>query len=159
MFKPAAELRGTRRVYAARRDFAFKTRNSAAADWTRRRHCKNDFRACALFGNRRFYCRNYIARLYEPYVVANANVLTRNLVGIVQGRAGDYRACERNRLQFRNRRKDARSTNLNGNRLDSRFCALGRVLVCARPTRTVGSRAEDIVELALVDLDDGAVDR
>ena len=91
-------------------------------------------------------------------MVANANVLTRNLVGIVQGRAGDYRASERNGLQLRDRRQNAGAPNLHRDRLDSRLRALGRIFVCARPTRAVSGRAEDFVELALVNLDDGAVD-
>ena len=91
-------------------------------------------------------------------MVADPDVLARNLVGVVEGRAGDDRPSERNGLQLRDRRQNAGAPNLHRDRLDSRLRALGRIFVGARPARAVSGRAEDFVEPALVYLDDGAVD-
>ena len=91
-------------------------------------------------------------------MVADADVLPGDLVGVVERRPRDGRARELRRPQFRDRRQDARAPDLDGDRLDDRLRALRLVLVGARPAGTVRRRAQDAVKSAFVDLDDGAVD-
>ena len=91
-------------------------------------------------------------------MVADADVLPRDLVGVVESRAGYHGPRERNGLQLRDGREDPGAPHLDRYRLDRGLRALRGVLVGACPARTVRSRAEDRVEPALVDLHDRAVD-
>ena len=158
MLEPAAELRGARRIYASRRDFAFEAHHLASADGTCGRHLEDLLGAGALLGDGRLDRGDDVAGLHEPDAVADADVLARDLVRIVERRTRDDGSGELDRLQFRDGSEDSGASDLDGDRLERRLRALGRVLVGARPARSVGGRAEDVVEPALVDLDDGAVD-
>ena len=158
MLETALELGGTGGIDAARRHFALQPLDRSAADGTDRRHLKDLLGARALFGDDGINRRNDIAGLDEPDVVADTDVLTDDLVGVVQRRTGNRGTREVRRTELGNRRQDARAPDLDGNRLDDRLRTLGRVLVGTRPAGTVRGRSEDIVEPTLVDLDDRAVD-
>ena len=158
VLEAAAELRGARGVDAPRRDLAIETRDGSAAHRALRRHAEDLLRPCALLGNRRLYRGDHVSRLDEPDMVADPDVLPRDLVGVVERRAGYHGPRERNGLKLRDGREDPGAPDLDRYRLDGGLSALGRVLVGAGPARTVRGRAEDRIEPALVDLHDRAVD-
>ena len=158
MLKPSLQLRRAGRIDAPCRHLALQSFDRTTADGTDRRHLKDLLGARALFGDDGVNRRNDIAGLDEPDVVADTDVLTDDLVGVVQRRTGNRGTREVRRTELGNRRQDARAPDLDGNRLDDRLRTLGRVLVGTRPAGTVRGRSEDIVEPTLVDLDDRAVD-
>ena len=158
MLDAPRELRRTHRVDTADGNLTFRPHDGAAADRTRRRHGKGLLRARALLGNDGINRRNDIPRLHQPHVVSDPDVLPRDLVRIVQRRTRDHGPRQLRRLQFRDWRQNARPPHLHGDRLDDRLRPLGRILVGARPSRAVCRRAENVVELPLVNLDDSAVD-
>ena len=158
MLHTPPQLRRTARVHAPQRHLLRETFHLAAADRTGGRHLEHLLRARALFRDRRFDRGDHVPRLHEPHMVADADILPRDLVGIVQRRAGDRRSRQLHRTQLGDRRQHARPTDLHGDALQHRLRALGRVLVGARPPRTVRRRPERRIEIAFVQLHDRAVD-
>ena len=91
-------------------------------------------------------------------MVAYADILACHLIGVVQRRAGDCRAGQLHGLELRDRRQDARAAHLHRYALNDGLRPLRRILVRARPARTVRRRAKRVVEPPLVQLHHGAVD-
>ena len=151
------ELRGAEEVRAPDGDLALRAGDGRAADGARLRHAELDFRAGSLFRQDGHDGRNHFAGLLDQDVVSDADVLAADVVLVVERRAGDHGAGERDGPQLRDRREDAGAADLHGDRLDDRLGAFGFVLERARPARRLGGRAERRVERTVVDLDDRAV--
>ena len=115
MLDPPRKLRGTHRVHAAHRDFAFLADDLAAADGTCSRHLEDPLLARPLFRNDRINRRDDVPRLHEPHVVADPDVLPRDLVRIVERRPRDHGPRELRRLEFGDRREDSRTPHLHRN--------------------------------------------
>ena len=151
------ELRGAEEIRAADGDFALGARNGRAADRTRLRHAEFDLRAGALLRQDGDDRGDDFARLLDQDVVADADVLSADVVLVVQRRAGDVRAGERDGAQLRDGREDAGAADLHRDRLDDRLGALRLVLERARPARRLGGGTERRVKRTVVDFDHRAV--
>ena len=100
---------------------------------------------------------NDLARLFYRHHVADADVLARDFLRVVQRRARDSRAADGHRLQFRHRRQNPRAPDLDDDVAQTRLGALGRVLVRHRPARGFARQAEPRALPEIVHLDHRAV--
>ena len=90
-------------------------------------------------------------------MVANADILPRYLVGVVQRRPRYRRTCELRGPQLRNGGEYARAPDLHRYRLHDSLRALGLVFVGPRPARAMGGRPKRFVKVPLVELYHGSV--
>ena len=102
--------------------------------------------------------RNYIAGALQDDAVADADVLTLDLVFVMQGRAGDDHAAHRDRLQYGNRRQRARASDLDRDIPQPGLGLLGRKLVGQRPARRAAHHAQALLPIASVHFVDDPVD-
>ena len=158
MLHAPQQLGRTRRVHAPQGDLPLQPNDLASAYRARRRHRKNLLAAGPLLRHRRLDGRNHVPGLHQPHMVAYADILACHLIGVVQRRAGDCRAGQLHGLELRDRRQDARAAHLHRYALNDGLRPLRRILVRARPARTVRRRAKRVVEPPLVQLHHGAVD-
>src|SRR5262249_26652488 len=89
---------------------------------------------------------------------ADAQVLARQLIEVVQRRVDDLRAADAHGVELRDRRYRAGSPNIKIDRADDRLRRLGRVLERDRPPRRLRGRAQLELLFAAIDLDHDAVD-
>ena len=90
--------------------------------------------------------------------VADAHVLARDLVLVVQGRVRDHHAADGDRLEPRDRRQRAGAPDLDVDGLEDGARLLGRELARDRPARGARDEAEPLLQVEPVDLVDDAVD-
>ena len=102
--------------------------------------------------------RDDVAGALHDDRVADAHVLARDLVLVVQRRVGDDDAADRDRLQLGDRRQRAGAADLDLDRLDDRRRPLGGEFVRDRPARAARDEAEPLLQREVVDLVDDAVD-
>ena len=102
--------------------------------------------------------RDDVAGALHDDRVADAHVLPRDLVLVVQRGVRHHDAADRDRLQLRDRRQRAGAPDLNLDRLEHGRRPLGRELVRRRPARAARDEAQPLLERQIVDLVDDAVD-
>ena len=102
--------------------------------------------------------RDHVARALHDDGVADAHVLARDLVLVVQRGVLDDDAADRDRLQLGDRRQRAGAADLNLDTLEHGRRALGRELVRDRPAGTARDEAQPLLQREVVDLVDDAVD-
>ena len=90
--------------------------------------------------------------------VADANALPAHLEQVVQGRVRDRRAADEDRLELGHRRQLAGAADLDLDRVERRRPLLRRILLRHRPARLARLEAELVLQGAVVDLVDDAVD-
>ncbi len=90
--------------------------------------------------------------------VADADVLARDLVLVVQRRVGNDHATHRNRLELGHRRQRARAAHLDLDIAQDRCRLLGRKLVRDGPSRRARHEAEPLLQIEPVHLVDDTVD-
>ena len=100
-----------------------------------------------------------LAGLLDAHRVAFADVLAGDLGGVVQGRAGDGRTREEDRLQFGDRRDHAGAADLHADRAQGGLGLVGREFERHGPVRELARRAGPALVFEAVDLHDGAVGR
>ena len=102
--------------------------------------------------------RNDVAGALHDDRVADAHVLARDLVLVVQGGVGDDDAADRHGLELGDRRQRAGASDLDLDRLDDRRRLFGGKLMRGRPARRARHEAEPLLQREVVDLVDDAVD-
>ena len=111
----------------------------------RARHARHDF-------------RDDVAGAAHDHVVADANALSAHLEQVVQRRVRDRRSADEDRLELGDRRQLAGAADLDLDRVEARRLLLRRVLLRHRPARLARLEAEPLLQGAVVDLVDDAVD-
>ena len=106
----------------------------------------------------REHLRDDVAGALHHHRVADAHVLARDLVLVVQGGVGDDDAADGHGLELGDRRERAGAADLDVDRLDDRHRLLGWELVRDRPARRARDEAEPLLQREIVDLVDDAVD-
>ena len=103
------------------------------------------------------HLRDDVARLLDGDGVADADVLAREVLVVVEGRAADGRPREEDRLELGDGRQDARPPHLDDDRRHPRRRLLGRELVGEGPARELRRRPEPLLVEDGAHLQDGAV--
>ena len=104
------------------------------------------------------HLRDHVARALDHDGVADANILARNLVLVVQRRVLHDDAANGDRIEPRDRRERAGAANLDVDRAQHRRRALRRKFVRDSPSRRARDEAEALLIREIVDLVDDAVD-
>ena len=94
----------------------------------------------------REHLRNHVAGALHQNRVADAHVLARNLVLVVQGGVGDDDAADGHGLELGDWRERAGAADVDLDRLDDRRRLLGRELVRDRPARRARDEAEPLLQ-------------
>ena len=102
--------------------------------------------------------RNDVAGALHDDGVADAHILARDLVLVVQGRALHDDAADGDGLQPRDRRQRAGASDLNLDAVEERGRAFGRELVGNRPTWRAGRITETGLKREIVDFVNDAID-
>ena len=102
--------------------------------------------------------RDHVARALHDDRVADAHVLARDLVLVVERRVRDHDAADRDGLELRDRSERAGPPDLDLDPFKHGRGALGRKFVRQRPARRPGDEAEAGLQGEVVDLVDDAVD-
>ena len=163
MFEPFARLRLARQTARAAQNnicltvFAQIARRRRAAGrtrfWKRERHGSGRARITHHAHNLGYH----IARALDDYRVANADILARNLIGIMQGGIAHAHATNRDLLQFGNRRKRTCAPHLNVDILQHGCRLLRRKFMCDRPARRARYKAQPVLIVERINLIDHAV--
>ena len=117
--------------------------------------------ACALrppLGHHRNDLRDHVAGALQHDRVADADVLARDLVLVVQRRILHQHAADIHRLQPRHRRQRAGAADLDSDVLQHRHRLLGRELPRDRPARRAPDEPKPRLQRQVVDLVDHAID-
>ena len=102
--------------------------------------------------------RDDVAGALHDDGIADADVLARDLVLVVQRRVRDDNAADRNRLELCDRRQRASAANLNFNAAQHRRRLFGGELVRDGPARRARHESEPLLIIETVHLVDDAVD-
>ncbi|KAF5034080.1 hypothetical protein DSECCO2_599960 [anaerobic digester metagenome] len=108
--------------------------------------------------NHREYLWDDLAGLAHQHNVANGNLLFVDKILIVQHRAGNGRACQRDRLKHRSRGQHAGAPHLDLNIQERRRLFLRRVFICNCPARKFCGLAESFSICKAIYFYNGAVD-
>ena len=103
------DLRRAPRIHATHRDLALALDDGLAAGRAARRHRERLRVLRPLLEEDARDLRDDVARLLDGDGVADAHVLAREVLHVVERRAADGRAREEDRRELRDRRQDARS--------------------------------------------------
>ena len=155
MFDPAAQLRAARVVRAFPGDTFL--RNMAATGRTCRWHFKNFLRAVAEFFFDLHDGRDDFAGFFDENGVADADVFALDFLLVVEGRARDRAAGDKDGLKLCNRGERAGAADLDGDVQELGFGALGFVFVGDRPAGGFGGGSEFAAQGEAVELYDRAV--
>ena len=98
-----------------------------------------------------------VAPLLDDDGVPDADVLSRQVLVVVERGALDRRSGELDRVEVRDRRERPRAADVHADLAHDGRGLLGRELVGERPARRLGGRAELALRRPVVDLDDHAV--
>ena len=101
---------------------------------------------------------NHVARTSDDDGIAGSDILTENLVHVVQGGVGHRDTADLYGLQPGNRGHGAGTSDLELDRLDERQLLPGGELACDGPTRMMAGRTQADLIGDPVDLEDHAVD-
>ena len=104
------------------------------------------------------HLRDDIAGALDDHGVADAHVLARDLVLVVQRRVLHDDAADGDRLELGHRRQRAGAADLDVDVVDDRGRLLGREFVRDRPARAARDEAEPLLPVEPVELVDDAVD-
>ena len=137
-------------------DLAQRRRTADRADVGK--HVGRRFRRALFESTHLQNLRDDVAGALHAHRVADAHVLARDLVLVVQRGVGDDDAADRDGAQFGDRRQRAGAADLDLDRLDDRRRLLGREFVGDRPARTARDEAEPLLQGERIDLVDDAVD-
>ena len=102
--------------------------------------------------------RDHVAGALHDHLVADAHVLARDLVLVVQRGVRDHDAADGDRLQLGDRRQRAGAADLDRDVVERGDRLLGRELVRDRPARRAADETEAVLQREVVDLVDHAVD-
>ena len=102
--------------------------------------------------------RNDVAGALDHDRVADAHILARDLVFVVQRGVLHHHAADRDGLQFRDRRELAGAADLDVDVEQHGFGLLGREFVRDGPARAARHEAQPLLQIEAVDLVDDAVD-
>ena len=105
------------------------------------------------------HLRDDLAGLLDADGIAFTDILAGDLVGVVQGRAGDGRAGEQDGIKFGDRCDGTRTTDLHADLAEDSLGLVGRELERHRPVRELTRRAGASLVLEAVDLHHRAVGR
>src|SRR5262249_19813700 len=114
--------------------------------------------ARALVRHHRDYLWNDIAGALNDDVIALTDVLTGDLICVVEGGAAHDHAADRDRLQLGHGREGAGAADLDPDGAQDRLRLLGRELVGERPARRATYHAQTVLPVEAVHLVDDAVD-
>ena len=145
MLEAALELRGAAGVAASHGNLSVHALGRRAAHGADRREHVGRRALLALLLDDAVDRGDHVPGLHKPHMVADAYVLRGDLLGVVEGRAGDDAARQLDRLQLRDGRQHARAPDLHRYRAQDGLRALRRVFVRPRPARRMRSRAEGVV--------------
>ena len=152
-------LRGADETAAAAMvDRALLAHDMAGADRAQGRHAEVRHVAGARPGNAADDLGDHVAGAAHDHPVADANALPAHLEQVVQGRVRDRRSADEDRLELGHGRELAGAADLDLDRLERRRSFLRRVLLRHRPARLARLEAELVLQRAVVDLVDDAVD-
>ena len=152
-------LRGAEQAAAAAViDAALLARDAAAAHRAFARHAEIRNVAVARTIDPADHFGDDIAGAPDDHRVADAHVLAPHLEQVVQRRVRDRRAADEHRLELGDRRQLAGAADLDLDRVQQRRLLLRRVLLRHRPARLARLEAEPLLQRAIVDLVDDAVD-
>ena len=112
----------------------------------------------AALDQRRDHLRDHVAGAHHDHLVADADVLARQVLLVVQGRGGDGDAADVDRLQHREGDEVAGAADVPDDVEQLRRRRRRRELPGDRPARLAADDAELAPERPLVDLDHDAVD-
>ena len=152
------DLRRARRVRAARHRFTRRMIDVRSADRAAVGHFEAAHFLGALGENRADDARNHVAGARDEHGIADADVVALDIVGVVQRRALDRHAADRDRFQHGVgiERSGAPDADHDVEKLRTRLARLE--LKGDRPTRIARDDAEPLLQREIVDLDDDAVD-
>ncbi len=102
--------------------------------------------------------RDHVAGALQDHGVAHADVLARDLIGIVQGGVLDHHPAHGHRAQARHRRDRPGAADLDVDGVQHGAGPLGRELAGDGPARRAGDEAEPLLPVQPVDLVDHPVD-
>src|ERR1044071_7054145 len=85
--------------------------------------------------------RDDVAAFFDDDRVADAHVLARELVEVVQRRVHDLRAADAHGIELRDRRDGAGASDIQVDVADDRLRGFGRILERDRPARRTGSNS------------------
>src|SRR6185437_1711602 len=143
---------------AAPRDHALLAHGDAVAD----RATVGELVRLAALGaaveHDRYDLRDHVAGALEDHGVALAHVLAGDFVFVVERRALDDHAADRDRFQDRDRGQGALAADLDADFLEDCLRPFGREFVRERPARGAADHAEPPLQFQVVDLVDDAVD-
>ena len=102
--------------------------------------------------------RDHVAGALHDHLVADAHVLARDLVLVVQRGVRHHHAADGDRLQLGDRGERAGAADLDRDVVEGGDRLLGREFVRDRPARRAADEAEAVLQREVVDLVDHAVD-
>src|SRR3984957_7459796 len=123
-----------------------------------RKYVRLRFRMRPLVKNDGENLRNHVAGALHQNRVADAHVLARNLILIVQSGVGNDDAADGHRSKLGDWRERAGAADVDLDRLDDRRRLLGREFVRDRPARGARDEVEPLLQREIIDLVDDAVD-
>lgn len=112
----------------------------------------------ALIENDAYDLRNHVARALHDHRVADADVLARDFILVVQRRVGDDDAPDRDGLQLRYRRHRARAAHLNVDGFEDRLRLLRREFMRDGPAWRTRDESQPLLPIQPVDLINDTVD-
>ena len=139
-------------------DAGLLAHDAAAAHRARRGHAEVRHVARPLLPHAADDLGDDVAGAPDDDLVADAHALPAHLEEVVQGRVRNRRSADEDRLELGHRRELAGATDLDLDRLEPRRLLLRRVLLRDRPPRLARLEAEPLLQRAVVDLVDDAVD-
>ena len=157
MLDAAADLRRAIGIDAADCGQFRIAKDFASAGRTFLRHLEFLFFARARFAVDADHSRNHFTCLFDEDPVSDADVLARDLFLVVQRGAGHAASRDRHRLEFRHRGERAHATDLHGDAIEFRPCALRFVFVGHGPARCLRGAACLLAAPEFVELDHRAV--
>ena len=104
------------------------------------------------------HLRDDVAGALDADRVADANILARDLVFVVQRRVGDDDAADRHRIEPRDGRQRAGAPDLNFDVAQNGRRLFGREFMRRRPARRARDEAQAFLQREAIDLVDDAVD-
>ncbi len=152
-------LRGAEEAAAAAVvDAALLAHDAAAAHRARRGHAEIGDVARALLRHPADDLGDDVAGAPDDDLVADAHAFPAHLEQVVQRRVRHRRSADEHRLELGDRRELAGAADLDLDRDETRRLLLRRVLLRDRPARLARLEAEPLLQRAVVDLVDDAVD-
>ena len=157
MLEAPADLRRAVGVDAAHGGEVRIAEDRAAARRTFRRHAENFFLSCACGGIHADHGGDHFAGLLDEDPVADADVLARDFLLVVQRGAGHAAAGDLHGLELGNRCERAGAAHLHGNIVEACARSLGLVFVGHRPAGGLRRAARLPAATEGVELDDRAI--